>query len=303
MVVDGSFREDLDVSGIAAQYSILREFAVPGEGFHPDDLIEEYERATEEPRQYGNGPMVASSCVALVPIYPPQVCHDVNGYYRSLSVHFRASKRELREAYQACDGPGDQYLTFVLKQLLDPVVRREYDLMPLGSVYMNDPFVQDAIKIAAYREAARRRKDGHDSSAEAVLSEWGFNLLEDELETVEEIREVPVLDEELSEDEDILYSWAYSYYLWRSAPCEDDRLKEWQQLIVSALARRGLIARFTVGFMGGDFPDDILYMHIEDHHVLFLNANYTPHTHLADIAADLLEGTQIWQNSLLDSVY
>ena len=106
--------------------------------------------AQEPPRRAGAGPAVFSTATALVP--DPQVCFDVNGYYRELGVHWRAGKAELRRAYLARDGQCSERLTYVLAMLLDPAIRRRYDRTPLGALFL-DQYVQAALTRRLLRQA------------------------------------------------------------------------------------------------------------------------------------------------------
>ena len=192
---------------------------------HPDERP-----ITTDLSVVGYGPVVCSSCSDLVP--DPLVCWDANGYYASLGVHWRATRAQLRRAFQERDGHSSDWLTYVLTQLLNPQVRRAYDRTPLGQRFLDDRFEQERIHRQA-REAARLRQQqtGEEVSVEEVLEESGY-----------------VLDEDYPDSGDYAEPWAWAYYL-RDVQCYDtDRLAIWQSLVVSELIRRGAVVRFAVGF-------------------------------------------------------
>ena len=67
------------------------------------------------------GPAEFSTCTDLA--LRPEVCWDTNRYYRTLGVHWKATKKELMKAYQALGTMPSAYATYAFKQLLDPEVR------------------------------------------------------------------------------------------------------------------------------------------------------------------------------------
>jgi hypothetical protein len=198
-------------------------------------------------------PAVASSCTDLEPL--PSFCWDVCGYYRRLGVHWRATLRELREAYNTVDPQqADQRVMYAFRQLRDPQVRRLYDLMPLGGVFLLDRDVNAAIKRAAARESARRMSYGDESGQADVLREWGI----DEVTPEESLRRAEAASRLALRP----CSWGsfWGYYAlvrpgtdWEGMP-ESEEMGEWQAMIAAALARRGIRIMFAVGAHDGEFP-------------------------------------------------
>lgn len=186
----------------------------------------------------GDGPLTCSSCVALAPY--PLVVWDANGYYRDLGVSPRASRRQLREAYQALGGQDSVRLTYVLKQLLDPAIRRAYDATPLGRPFMDD-YVSDDLKRWAHEEAARRASVGVMDGAQAVMDEWGITA------STRELDEDPARGSNQGPPES---QWTYSYFVWDTWSADTTHLPTWQRMVVSALAERGVVARLAVGVRG-----------------------------------------------------
>src|SRR5690348_4532650 len=125
------FRPDLDLSAILAQHRPTLPTREEAEAMRtvqtPDDSLR-----YETPVRLGWGPDRWSTSMALVPV--ERVCHDVNGYYRELGVDWRATRKELLQAYLAKDGQSDVRLTYVFKQLLNPQVREAYDKSPKGEL-------------------------------------------------------------------------------------------------------------------------------------------------------------------------
>jgi hypothetical protein len=200
-------------------------------------------------------PAVASSCRDLERL--PSHCWDVCGYYRRLGAHWRATVGELRAAYNTVDPrQTDERVMYALTQLRNPQIRRLYDLMPLGGVFLLDKDVNAAIKRAAAREAARRMRDGEDGGArEDVLRDWGMDEVspEESRERVVAASLPPALRPR---------SWgsSWGYYAlvrpdtdWDEMP-ESEEMGEWQAMIAGALARRGIRTGFAVGAHDGEFP-------------------------------------------------
>ena len=61
------------------------------------------------------------------------------------SVHFRATRAEIREAYQSSGGSGNVRLTMIAGVLLNPKRRLSYDLTPLGRLFFDDE-IEEAIR-------------------------------------------------------------------------------------------------------------------------------------------------------------
>src|SRR5687768_9235720 len=108
------FRPDLDLTAILGLHDrkILpspEEAEAMRKAQEPDDSLR-----YETPVRLGWGPARWSTCTALVPV--ERVCHDVNGYYRELGVDWRASRKELMQAYMEKDGQSSVRQTYVFKQ-------------------------------------------------------------------------------------------------------------------------------------------------------------------------------------------
>lgn len=243
---------------------------------------EESRRRAEEayensPQVKGFGPLQASTCMDLVP--SPLWCWDVLGYYRSLGVHWRASRKELMKAYQDLNGQDSVMLTHVFKQLLNPSIRRAYDLTPLGQMFLDDVYVQQALKQAAVREAARRTKNGRPTTAEEVIKE-DFNFVPEESPEV-----VDAIDSTGADSgQSVSRPWPFAYFTWRSKKQETDVLAEWQALVIRAVADQGARLNVAVGFVGKQ-PHRYLVGRVGNLQVAFISDKECPTPALASAAA------------------
>jgi hypothetical protein len=142
--------------------------------------------ADPAPARRGGRAETASSDQRLE-LWPSSWCWDVCGYYRILGAGWKASRLELRHAYQRLEGHRSALRTYAMSQLMDEALRREYDALPLGTLWLKDRYVQEFVKKRAAEEArARSAAPGRwrDRFAgfgilvtpEDILGEWGFGL-------------------------------------------------------------------------------------------------------------------------------
>ena len=183
-----------------------------------------------------SGPLSASTSLELAVVY--RHVHDANGYYAALGIRVDATRREIREAYQRLNGQESPRLTYIVKQLLDPEIRRRYDATPLGT-FFHDYEIETWIRNALVREVSRLRQQGRVSEAEEIEAASSGELL-DTPESGEHDDASPVQP-----------VWGWGYFL-RDSLCKDRQvLSQWQQLLVSALGRRGEHVQLAVGFSTG----------------------------------------------------
>lgn len=230
-------RAALDLSRILTQYAPLRapepeQPVLPGDD--PKDPL-----CFGVPTRLGRGPLAWSTSTALVLVENP--CWDVNGYYRELGVDWRATRKELREAYAALDGQSSTRLTYIFKQLLNPKTREAYDRMPKGQTFL-DSYTDEQLKRRAHRESGRRAAQGQLISPEQVLDEWGYAVLgEDEVDSVSPIRKDQINPGTTP--------WEYSFYAWKTSSYlpDEDRLRRWQELLSTAATRHGERPEMIIG--------------------------------------------------------
>ncbi|MEU9405648.1 hypothetical protein AB0E08_08075 [Streptomyces sp. NPDC048281] len=196
--------------------------------------------------------IIISTSTALVPAEPrpAPVVHDVNGYYARLGVAPTATKREIREAYQALDGQSDVELTEILRVLINRERRAAYDRKPPGSTFIDRAAVDTILRQAAIHAARENAEFGTGRTARDII------------ETLAEETGNPVLhflasgsadgfDDGGTRDRhpssDPPAAWPYSYLLLAST-CDDvDRMARWREGLAQALAGRGC-THFAVGF-------------------------------------------------------
>jgi hypothetical protein len=241
-----------------------------------------------EPRVAGSGPVVCSSSRELESW--PSVVWDVNGYYHALGVGFRATRKQLLNAYNQLNGQDDDYLTYVFKQLLTPGIRRAYDATPLGAIFI-DHYVETKLKRMAQEQAQRLRRvfGERAKTAEQILADMGFVIdngdLDDACQPDGDAPENPVEDgvdipQEAQEDVHIgskpqAAKWPYTYYVWKLTYTQrygSDHapvMQEWQEMISAACHQRGATVRFAVGLMGGGRAWDV--MSVEGDKVAFIS--------------------------------
>jgi len=229
-------RAPLDLGPILTQYGPL-PVSQPQRPVLDEDPQESLPFAV--PVRLGRGPLAWSTSTALLPVENP--CYDVNGYYRELGVHWKATRKELLQAYTAKDGQRSPRLTYIFKQLLNPAIRKKYDRAPQGEPFL-DAYTDEQLKIRAHAEARRRVLKGDDISAAQIMDEWGYTLLTaDEVDSVSPIRQdlIHLVDE----------PWEYSYYAWKTSTYLPDvhRLRQWQELLSTAASRRGVSPRMIIG--------------------------------------------------------
>ena len=297
------FSQDLDLSDILPAYRehLGGHRGTAGINFVDTDRQPEHDRShdpiprslyapkrvmSQEPERIGNGPTTCSTVTDVVSTRPTYAW-DVNGWYRSIGVPFpyvNAATATLSRAYIAAVGQESARATYCLKRLLDRPSRAVYDAWPLGEVFLDDQWVEDAMKRKAQAEASRRSNDGTYTEAISVLDEWGYRIEDEEEEPDETSDSMP---EEPGPDTYEPIEWTYSYWVWRSRGGSTTRLEHWQALLVSALSVRGARVHLAVGLMG-DQPQDYVVGRFDGHLIVFLHEGREPTEEMAARAADEL---------------
>lgn len=250
----------------------------------------------DRPRRIGYGPPTASSCLDLQPF--PTVIWDTNGYYSDLGVDPRATREELRRAYQRKKGWRSVRLTYVLKQLLNPEIRRLYDLTPCGACLRDDvwaAYEHRLIKLAVAERMRMYAAHGivpedleafevdvfREMKAEGDPLFDGVRLKSDR--AAEDLEQV--LDAEDLARQDGTPPWIFSYYLWGDIVDPDtSNLPEWQRAIIESLARAGEVVQFAVG-LHGDVDVPYKVDQVGNLIVAFLRHDELPTKQLAELAA------------------
>lgn len=215
------------------------------------------------PRQVPVGEMEFSTSQALVRW--PYVIWDVNAYYAQLGVDPHATKAEIRQAYFDRQGWDSVRLTYVMHQLLDPKVRRDYDSCRQGSIFF-DRYYAEQAKHNALEDT--RREYGRSLSAEEREAEGAEELDFSQYANKEvnlEAGTIPHLAQARG-------GWRWGYYLWKTAAYDIDRLALWQQSLCVAFGASP--RRLSVGLMAGE--DLVKLVTVGYHQVAFINVNADP---------------------------
>jgi hypothetical protein len=234
----------------------------------------------------GNAPAVFSTSTQ-VEVWP-SIVWDTNAYYASLGVTHRATRQQLRVAYMNRNGHRSARLTYILKQLLDPEVRRKYDATPQNSIFVDDYVAEEVERIL-------RQSD-------LILPERSpARLLDmDELlghtEPSEQNRTQP--HTHTTHTQHTHEQWQYGYYLkgdyrfqalrYRMEAQHRGVLRDWQTMLVAACASRGLRLEMGVGLSAYD--DGVRITRVGSRLVVFLSASTAPNAELATAVATLLTG-------------
>jgi hypothetical protein len=264
-------RTALDLSRILEQYAPMRA-PEPVQPVLPSDDPQD-PLCFGVPTRLGRGPLSWSTCTALLRVEKP--CWDVNGYYRELGVDWRATRKELREAYAALDGQSSTRLTYVFKQLLNPKVREAYDRMPKGSTFL-DAYTDEQLKRRAHEESGRRAAQGQLISPEQVLDEWGYAVLgDDEVDSVS-----PIGKDQINHEAE---PWEYSFYAWKTSSYlpDESRLRRWQELLSTAATRYGVRPEMIIGATAlSDQP--FMLENVNGSPVVFFSEDTPPESSIAD---------------------
>lgn len=237
----------------------------------------------DRPRLEGDGPVEFSTCVDLA--VPPGWVHDVNGYYRELGVSWRASRADLRRAYQRLEGYRSPRLTYVLSQLLNEATRRAYDRQPLGQPFPDRYVLRAIVREAQRRQAERATRAGLPvddpvAALAQVLAGMGYDVDPDRVDSAPEAS-----DDVAPAREQHPQHFPYAYYLWRADGADHARLARWQLDLVRALSSRGVVARIAVGHVGEGRPWHVQW--VGGRFVAFMGVPATAWE--ADQAADAIE--------------
>jgi hypothetical protein len=220
--------------------------------------------------------MEFTSCVGLQAW--PLVVWDVNAYYAELGISWRASKPEIREAYQRRHGDRSDRLTYIVKQLLDPEVRAAYDACQPGSVFF-DRYIAAYVKDQILRDQ--------------VIEEGRILDFEDQIAPIDLSRYMnQPFDMVAPEEGEWGTRWRWGFYLWASDDYDTVKLRQWQGLLVEALARKGVVLKLSVGLVGGS-PEPMRVEAVGYRIVAFLSDDEQPIPQLAEAAADRVVETAV----------
>ena len=269
---------------------VLRRGSGEGEGRTREDIFvgepEEWvaqrspqfaEAVRPKPRPVEAGPMEFTTNVGLERW--PTIVWDVNGYYRDLGVSHRATRIELRDAYIRLEGHKSKRLTYVLRQLLNPEIRAAYDATQPGSVFFDHymaEYVQDQMFADQVEEFGRILT--FDERVEQEMMQVDLTqYMNKPFETVDTVTPT---------GHDSSGRWRWGYYLWGTDIYDTDRLRQWQGLLIEALARREAVLKLSVGLIGGSVEEPMRVEAVGYRVVAFLGEAEQPLPEYAERAAD-----------------
>ena len=230
-----------------------------------------------QPRGYG--PAECSSSVTIVLL--PEIIWDVCGYYRRLGYHWtefsQVKPRDLWRRYQALD-PHQEYehLHYAAAQLYDPVIRRAYDLQPLGGLFLGDKDVRAMLERMAAQRASQINAQAHADGTYQdepvtqgdVLQQWGFEKSGITTQQARERLRADYAAEPEPPDGTALgaslshWDRRWSYYRlvgpddpsWAAWEPDAALLERWQALLCAVLSEHGVTVRFSIGIWPGTGP-------------------------------------------------
>lgn len=209
------------------------------------------------------GPFEFATAQGLEPW--PTIVWDVNGYYRELGVLSRATRAELKMAYQAKRGWASARLTYVLRQLLDTEIRAAYDSSRPGSVFFDE-------YIARWF---------HDQSlADSIQEEGRLLTLDERIEKGQEEldlsqymnRPYDLLDK--SPEDEVPSSWRWGYYLYNAYTHNTELLQKWQNLILTSKSLKP--ERLCLGLLSHSDPAPVRLIMIGLRLVAFVREDIEP---------------------------
>jgi len=224
------------------------------------------------PRLVGVGATRFSTSVAVEP-WPPMFRLDSNGYYRDLGVLATASRIEIKQAYLQRNGHFSWRLTFVVKQLLDPEVRRRYDAVPPGHIFF-DAWLAAIVKQRLIAEAPPPpSSDSVPSSAGDPLEEAFADLRHEVFPPVQAQRH----------QHWAWYEWGVAYDAGVPA-----LLSEWRTALVAAAAERGIVTSLAVGIMADLGVTPAMAINVGNVLVAFIAYGVIPSASIATAVIDRL---------------
>lgn len=301
------FRQDLDLSAIVDQYEEFNpnfKRVLPGKVEWDTTDVPEYAYqpapapgSGDDPALVGSGPVRCSTTRVAAPS-GVTFAWDPNRYYRDLGIpwpYVGTTRRDLKDAYFACKGEESVRLTYCIKQLLNPQVREAYDALPLGEQWLDDIYVQQALKQKAADEAQQRSMVGEFTTAEDMLDRWGYRIVAPEEDVKNDSPYADTVDndhlkrlDEATHHGSVGADWQYSFYLWKTQRWDTNRLDAWQSALIAQLDQRGISSTLSVGLMGNR-PHRYAVALTADGWVVFLNHEEEVSDDLAASAATALQ--------------
>ena len=249
------------------------------------DRLKLEDEINSAPRLIPAGPVTFSTSQVLQKW--PLIVWDVNGYYQELGVSWRATKKEICEAYKKLNGHESERLTYIFKQLLDTETRNGYDSTPLGSIFF-DKYHAEKVKAQMLSDQVAEHgrmlsfDEQIDKDLEAIdLTQYlGKKWDEEAGEWLEKI------------ENSGRFRWKMGYYLWRVNDYDTDRLHRWQVALLQAAAESKEVLELSVGLVGGCEEQPVRIKRIGYRCVIFLGHSQEPSLALAKQALRVVNQQQ-----------
>jgi hypothetical protein len=232
----------------------------------PEYTDAEVEALNLRPVAVPAGPFEFSTAQAIEPWLT--IVWDVNGYYAELGVYPRATRAELRAAYQAKRGWASARLTYILRQLLDTEIRAAYDSSRPGSVFFD-------LYIARWFHEQTLNDSVREEGRLLTLDER-IEKGQEELDLSQYLNRPYDLGHMLDKppEDDIVSSWRWGYYLYGVYSHNTDLLHKWQNLILDAQILKP--DRLCLGLLSFSDPAPVRLVHIGLRLVAFVREDIEP---------------------------
>jgi hypothetical protein len=197
----------------------------------------------------------------------PVIVWDTNNYYRELGISFRASNRDIKEAYQKLNGQLSVRLTYIVKQLLNSVIRERYDATKPGGVFF-DKYIAEYVKSQMLKDHIKEH--GRSLSLEEQIAQGHTDLGLDEFIN----KEFSLDGVDNTEAGKLPFRWGY--YLKATHDHQLKKLRVWQQVLCRVF---DISTKLTLGLFDGDTSAYLERIGYRD--VAFINVHAEPTERLA----------------------
>lgn len=197
----------------------------------------------------------------------PSIIWDVNFYYGDLKVRYDATAAQLRDSYITLNGSESVRLTYVLKQLLNPQVRRAYDACQFGSIFF-DRYVAEIVRQRMIHESVGIPAQETSHNDKNDKNPFDFTDVMDQ-----EI--VADLDGVAQDGVRSARSWLIGFYQYHTARVDVEKMRIWLKCLCEVMGGQNI--SLSVGLMGtSGAQDDVYVMWVDGNNVAFLHEDCSP---------------------------